>query len=220
MASVLVIPDLHCPFEHPGAFDFLADLRRAYRPTNVVCIGDEADMHNFARWPRDVDAVGPNEELTALRKSIGRLAKIIPTLTICTSNHTYRPLRKAAGAGLPASMLAGIRTVLGAPEGWFWVSAAYVDSVAYEHGEGYSGPDGAMRAAQGNMVSTVIGHIHSHAGVRYQAVRGGRVFGMNVGCLIDITQPAFAYAKHMHARPVLGCGLVTDGVPQFVPFAG
>lgn len=215
--DVLVIPDLHCPFEHPHAIDFLADVRRRYKPTNTICIGDEADFHNFSRFPRDVEAIGPNEELDALRRSIGRLAKVFPVLTICESNHTYRPFRKAAGAGLPAGFMGTLRSILGAPEGWFWVRAAHVDYIAYEHGEGFSGADGAMRAATSNMVSTVIGHIHSHAGVRYRQFLGGRIFGFNVGCLIDATQPAFAYGKYITSKPVLGCGVVTDGVPQFIP---
>lgn len=220
MASVLVIPDLHCPFEHPGALDFLARVRREYKPSTTICIGDEADFHNFARWPRDVSAIGPNEELASLRQSIKQVAKLFPSLTICDSNHTYRPVKKAASVGLVGSMMAHIREVLGAPAAWHWVQAACVDGVAYIHGEGFAGPDASMRAAQAHMCSTVIGHVHAHAGVRYAANFAGQIWGMNVGCLIDVTQPAFLYAKHLAAKPVLGCGIVTDGVPQFIPFEG
>lgn len=34
---------------------------------------------------------------------------------------------------------------------------------------------------------------------------------MNVGCGLDITAYAMAYAKPFPVRPVLGCGVVLDG---------
>lgn len=217
MSRVLVVPDLHCPFEHPAAFDFLAAMKRHYKPTHVVCIGDEADFHNFARWPRDPDAIGPVEEVQALRKSIRQLAKLFPKMTVCDSNHTYRPLRRAHSVGLPTSFVQHVRSILDAPAGWFWAAAASVDGVAYIHGEGFAGPDAAMKAATAHMCRTVIGHVHAHAGVRYAANFGGTLWGMNVGCLVDVTAPAFGYGRFLAAKPVLGCGLVTDGVPNFIP---
>ena len=41
--SVLVISDLHIPYHHPQAFDFLKALKAKYKPDHVVNIGDELD---------------------------------------------------------------------------------------------------------------------------------------------------------------------------------
>ena len=45
MATVLALPDLHCPFEHRDALAFLKAVRKHYRTDTTVCLGDEADMH-------------------------------------------------------------------------------------------------------------------------------------------------------------------------------
>lgn len=41
------------------------------------------------------------------------------------------------------------------------------------------------------------------------------IFGMNVGCLIDIKAYAMAYGKHCPRRPCLGAGVVIDGKTAF-----
>jgi predicted phosphodiesterase len=41
--SVLVISDLHIPYHHPQAFDFLQALKTKYKPDHIVNIGDELD---------------------------------------------------------------------------------------------------------------------------------------------------------------------------------
>ena len=38
---ILVISDMHVPFHHPDAFDFLRALKKKYKPDRIVCIGDE-----------------------------------------------------------------------------------------------------------------------------------------------------------------------------------
>lgn len=218
MATSLIISDLHCPFHHADAFDFLADLRREFRPDAVYCSGDEADMHNFARWDREADSIGPNEELQQLRNAIKQLAKIFPRLVLANSNHSLRPLKKAAGIGLsPRQFLRSLREILCAPESWTWHDTIDAVDFVLIHGEGYAGARAATDAATDYGCNVVIGHVHSHAGVWHTATPGGRRWAMNVGCLIDPTSPAFMYAKHHRRSPVLGCGLVCDGVPLFRP---
>ncbi len=40
---VLVISDLHIPYNHPDVVDFLALVKAVYDPDRVVCVGDEVD---------------------------------------------------------------------------------------------------------------------------------------------------------------------------------
>ena len=93
-----------------------------------------------------------------------------------------------------------------------------LDGVLYEHGTGSSGKDAAFNRAVAQRCSVVMGHIHSFAGVKYHANPFSRIFGLNVGCGLDIRLYAFEYAKMTVHRPVLGCGIVVDGdVGLFVP---
>ncbi len=104
-----------------------------------------------------------------------------------------------------------------APKGWSWHESIEIDGVTYLHGEGYSGPLGALKCAQTHMAPVVIGHLHSYAGVLFNANPRHLFWGMNAGCLIDRHAYAFAYAKNSPAKPILGCGIVRGGVPTFVP---
>lgn len=213
----LIISDLHAPFHHPHALDFLRDAAKALKPDSIICSGDEVDCHNFARWQRGADAVGPVEELSAAKAVLSQLAKLFPAMTICESNHTWRPWKKAAVAGLLPSMLRDRQQVFSTPDGWLWAQFIRKDNITYCHGEGFSGDRAAIDAAKSCFGSAVIGHIHAHAGVKWYRGNGPPVFGLNVGCLIDTKSVAFDYAKHNKAKAILGCGIIVDGVPSFIP---
>ena len=43
------------------------------------------------------------------------------------------------------------------------------------------------------------------------------MWGLAVGCGVDQRSMAFAYGKHFAKKPVIGCGVVIDGVPHAVP---
>lgn len=65
---ILTVSDLHCPWQHPDAFDFLADLARRYKPDKVVVLGDEIDAQAFSRFPRNPDMHSPGHEIDAAGK--------------------------------------------------------------------------------------------------------------------------------------------------------
>mgnify|MGYP003679021094 CR=1 FL=1 len=51
--SILCISDLHIPYHHPQAFDFLKALKKKINPDLIVCGGDELDKHALfaiGRW--------------------------------------------------------------------------------------------------------------------------------------------------------------------------
>ncbi len=87
-----------------------------------------------------------------------------------------------------------------------------IDGVLYSHGDGgRGGQDAALTQAKDQFKSTVIGHYHAQAGVRYWANKEYRIFGMSVGCGIDANRMQFEYGVKFTAKPVLGCGIVLDG---------
>ncbi len=218
MTRVLVIPDLHCPFQHPGAIKFLSQIAREFKPTKVVCTGDEIDSYGVSRFGRDPDAMGQGEELRRAVAALKPLYRLFPVVQVCESNHTWRPFKRAAEGQLPRAFLRSIGDVLEAPRGWTWAPWHKIGGVLYCHGEGFSGAAGALKAARDYRCNTVIGHLHAYAGVQYCAGRDSTVWGMNVGCLIDDNAVAFSYAKYFANRATLGCGIVEGGVPTFVPY--
>lgn len=215
--TVLVVPDLQIPYEHPDALAFVQGVASSVNPTTVVNIGDEVDQHAVARFDPDPDndAAGPE-----LRVSIRKLRKwyeAFPETKVCMSNHTQRIYKKAFHAGIPEAYMRTTKEWLDAPEGWDWEDKWVVGGVRYEHGDAQGGMYAARNLAQRNRQSTVIGHHHSHGGVFYIANQTEMIFGMNAGCLIDVNSRAFAYGKNAAYKPTLGCGVVMNGVPYFIP---
>lgn len=213
----LAISDLHVPFQHRDAYAFLRAVKRKYKPKEVIDIGDMEDWHGINMHDHDPDGLSPGHELAELRRQLKPLMKMFPKMKICTSNHGSLPYRRAFKHGLPKELLKSYREILQAPKGWVWADEWEVEGIIFEHGDPYTGAAGAISCAKANMQSTVIGHIHSFAGIQYFANSKHLIFGFNVGCLIDKDAYAFAYGKKYKSKPILGCGIITDGVPAFVP---
>lgn len=212
---VLAIPDMHHPFCHPDALAFLIHIRDRFRPTTVVCLGDEIDAHALSRYMPDPDGMSPGKELEAAIEGLIPFYREFPNVLVCESNHTVRPWKKAFDIGLPAAFLPSFSKLLNAPDGWVWKNRHTVDGVVYIHGDaGKSGAYAHQNYVKAFKKSVVIGHIHGHAGVQYD----GSLFGMNTGCLIDADAYAFKYAKNMPTGVNLGCGLIVNGeVAYFLP---
>jgi metallophosphoesterase superfamily enzyme len=217
MRRILILPDLHAPFHHPGALDILADLRRVHKPDSVVCIGDLGDQHGWSRHDRSPDAPGQADEDLATLSFCRSLYKVFPKASACVGNHDARLARACSRAGIPSRLHRTVAEVYDSPPGWQWSDSHVIDGVAFIHGEGYSGKDGALKAAKDNRVNTVIGHIHSAAGVQYSAGPFSTIWGLAVGCLVDSASIGMAYARSCAAKPVLGAGLIVDGIPMFIP---
>jgi hypothetical protein len=214
---VMVIPDMHIPFHHADAFDFLKAVKTKYKPHEFVNLGDMEDWHSISMHDHDPDGMSAGDELKSLRDQVKPMFTLFPKLKICTSNHGSLPFRRAFKFGLPSELIKSYREILRAPTTWEWSDQWEIDGIIYEHGDPFSGQNGAIKCAEQNMKSTVIGHIHSFAGIQYSANSRYLIFGFNSGCLIDKDKYAFAYAKKNKRKPIIGCGLIVDGIPQFIP---
>lgn len=214
---VLVISDTQEPFGHQDAIPFLKWVKGKYKPDTVVHIGDEMDFHALGDWDHNPDGHSPGRELEKGLERMEGYYQLFPEVLACTSNHTARPLRRAFKSGIPSAFLRDYREFMQAPKGWVWKDQHLVDGVVYEHGEGFSGYNGALNCALKNGAPTVIGHVHSHAGILYSADSQRIIYGFNVGCLIDRHAYAFAYGKNLRHKPLLGVGIVDKGIPQWVP---
>lgn len=216
MAVVLAIPDTHAPFMHPDAVGFLSEVKSKYKPDKIIHLGDIADFYCASRFRKDSGVPSAGQELESCREQLRPLFKLFPVATACYGNHDRRIIDRAMDAGLPPSVVINVGKIIGAPSGWRWRNDTIIDGVIYEHGDPYSGSAAAVKAANANGQNTVIGHIHAHAGINYTAHRRENMWAFNCGCLIDRSGYGFEYARKM-AKPVLGCGVIADGVPMFIP---
>lgn len=213
---IMVIPDLHTPFQHPDAVAFLKEVKEHYQPQSVICLGDEVDNHALSQYDPDPDGYSAGHELQRAIEELQPLYELFPLMSVMESNHGVRGFKKAYRAGIPAAFLKEYRDYMQSPKGWHWYPQVEIDGVIYKHGDGYSGKDAALNAAKDAMKSTVIGHIHAFAGIQYYNNGDSQIFGMNCGCLADLKSYAMKYAQHNRSKPILACGIVDKGLPTLI----
>lgn len=208
--NVLAIGDLHEPFTHPLYLPFCQDLYEKYNCRKTVLIGDVVDQHAISFWDHDPNGYSAEDEARNAYPKVQQWNEAFPGALVCIGNHDERQYRVARKAGLPDRYMKSYAEVWRTKR-WKWDFEHELDGVLYTHGTGVSGKDAAINLAIQRRKSTVIGHVHSFAGVKYHCNDDSRIFGINVGCGIDCDAYAFAYGKPFPIRPVLGCGIVRDG---------
>ena len=195
--SVLVISDLHIPYHHPDAFDFLSQLKKKYKPDLIVNIGDEIDQHSISFHNHHPDLKSPGDELREARKHVKELEKIFPQMTLVHSNHSSLIYRRAVAHGLSLEYLKSYNEFLQVGAGWKWVDDFTVtlsdgQRCFFTHGM-------AARALAVSMqygCNVVQGHYHSKFSIEYFSNPDKLVWAMQTGCLINQKVLAFEYAKN------------------------
>ncbi len=168
----LFISDLQIPFHLPDALKFCVAVQKEFKiPSNhIYCVGDEIDQYWGGLWEKDPDALHTiNSELYEAKQELLRWYRAFPEMKLAVSNHGLRWAKRAFKAGIPRVYMRAYTEFMQAPKGWQWRESWQLDGVLFIHGDGFSGKDGAIKAAQGHRKSVVVGHIHSFAGVQFVA---------------------------------------------------
>lgn len=212
MSKVLAIGDPHEPVSHPGYLSFCQDLYDRWNCDMVTIMGDVADQQAISFHAANPQCPGPIDEFTLTKKGIDKWRKAFPVAKVTIGNHDERVLRLAESVNIPPKYLRDFKKVWKTPK-WDWQYDFIIDGVYYFHGTGNAGLYPAANCVKKMLMSVVMGHNHSCAGVSWTANPKTRVFGLDTGCGIDVRAYQFAYGKHMKRRPILGAGVVIDGVP-------
>lgn len=213
-SRVLIISDMHIPYHHPGMLPFLAGLKLRYNPTRIISIGDELDKHAMSFHDSDPDLPSAGDELRKSLPIIKEVERMFPEMDILDSNHGSMVYRKAKHHGTPRHYLRSYNDVLEVGPGWKWHMEMTIElpdgqKVYLHHGKSADG----MKLSQAMGMSVVQGHYHEKFSVDYWANPLGTYFSMQVGCLIHDQSYAFSYNNANLKRPMIGCGLIIDGVP-------
>ena len=201
---ILVIGDLHAPFELNGYFDFCKQTYANYNCNQVIFIGDIIDNHYSSFHSTDPDGMGGGDELTHAIEDIQKWSREFPVADVLIGNHDRIIMRKAFDSTIPKVWIKSYNDVLGT--NWNWTERIVYDNVQYVHGEGGT----ARTKAKNDMMSTVQGHIHTQAYTEWMVGRNFRIFGMQVGCGVDGKSYAAAYAKNFK-KQAIGCAVILGG---------
>ena len=201
---ILVIGDIHAPFELNGYLDFCRQTYAKHLCNQVIFIGDIIDNHYTSYHETSSDGMGGADELYHAIETVEKWKQAFPVADVIIGNHDRMCMRKAQTSDIPSAWIKSYNEVLGT--NWNWVERIVYDNVQYIHGEGGT----ARTKAKNDMMSTVQGHIHTQAYTEWMVGRNFRIFGMQVGCGIDGSSYAAAYAKHFK-KQAIGCGVVLGG---------
>jgi len=217
--NVLIIADTHFPFEKKGYLEHCLNIRDKYNCGTIVHIGDEVDLCGISQWEKDPDGFSAGTEASLAQEKMKIWYKAFPEVKVCIGNHTARPFRLARANGMPKKFIKTYEDAWEAPKGWKWAEHWEIDGVLYTHGTGFSGANAAIRIATRHRQNTVVGHIHSEAGVQYSASKIDLIWGLQVGGALDDSSYAAYYAKDQLKKSIVGCGVVLDKgkLPLFEP---
>ena len=222
-SRILVISDMHTPFQHPKTLEFLAALKLRYSPTFVVCVGDEADKAGLSYHEKSTSLPSAEDELKLAQMYLKEVEKIFPQMTLLHSNHGSLAFRKAATAGIPNAYMKSYKDVYGVGDGWKWVDHLCINlpnglPVHFTHGRATD----VTKVGKVHGMCVVQGHHHSLSKVEWWkpfSVKGKAqkpLWAMQLGCLIDDYSPAFNYNKGQMTAPMLNCGVIINGKPEVI----
>ena len=204
-SRVLVIGDLHAPFDLDEYFDHCVDIYNRYNCNRVVFIGDVIDNHYSSYHETDANGMGGAQELELAINRLKRWNHQFPVADVLIGNHDRIIMRKAQSSAVPAKWIKSYKEVLETPQ-WNFVNELVIDGVLYVHGEGGT----ARTKAKNDLQSVVQGHLHTQAYTEYTVGRNSRIFATQVGCGIDHESYAMAYAK-AGKKPAIGCAVIIGG---------
>ena len=203
--NVLVIGDLHEPFCLDKYLEFCVSKYEQFDCTEVVFIGDIIDNHYSSYHETNADGMGGADELQLAIQRIARWYKEFPEATVIIGNHDRMIMRKAQTSAIPSKWIKSYKEVLEVP-GWNFVERYVKDGVQFLHGEGGT----ARTKCRADMQSTIQGHLHTQCYTEWYVGQNFKVFGSQVGCGIDATAYAMAYAKR-GKKPAIACAVVLGG---------
>lgn len=217
-SRILVISDLHIPYHHPDALEFLQHLYDKYSPTRIICMGDELDKHSMSFHDSDPDLASAGDELRKSLPVIKELERMFPIMDILDSNHGSMVWRKAKHFGIPKHYIKGYNEVLGVSDDWQWHNDLTIElpngSYCYFH---HGKSANVIKLSQQMGMNCVQGHYHESFKIDYWGNPTGLYWAVQSACLIDDHSYAFSYNNVNIKRPIIGTSLIIDSLPVLEP---
>ena len=193
-------------------------IKSKFNPDRVISVGDEIDGHAMSFHEHNPDLLSPGAELEKAIEHLKPIMAMFPEMDIAESNHGSMVYRKGVFHGIPRHVFKSYGDILGAPKTWKWKThiTLKMSNGMYLYVCHSKGGD-VLRVSQAMGMSVVQGHHHEKFEVRYWANSIGLYFGMFVGCMIDDDALCYNYNKINLKRPLIGVGMILDGIPQLIP---
>ncbi len=219
-----MIGDCHFPWVSAKGLKAVYEIAKKLEPTHIIQIGDLYDFFSFSKFPRH-QIITPKDELeqgyTGAHQMWLTLKAIAPKAKKyqLVGNHDERLLKRVTEALpeieslIPWDNLFNFKNVefMGAER-----NELRIEDLCFMHGFRTKLGDHAKH----NSLSTITGHSHV-GGCLYFRLGERILFELNAGYLGCERAPVFSYTKQrLFARWTLGCGVIDEYGPRFIPFGG
>ena len=185
--NILVMGDLHIPFNHSEYLNFCINLQRKWNCGTIIFIGDILDFHASSFHRSDMALPSADYELELSKIEVERWYKAFPEAIILIGNHDRMVSRKLFDSNISSHWQKSFNEVLGTPN-WKFVNEHVYNNIYFCHGEGSE----ANKTALYKQMSTVQGHQHSKTYIDYPA-QG--LFAVQCPIGVNRKELAFNYAK-------------------------
>lgn len=211
--KILVLPDIHAPYQDAKALALIARVARKERFTHVVSIGDLADCHSVSAHQKTAERrLFWQEEIDCAAEVVSQIRTWGDEFKMCEGNHETRLSRyimdkapELEGSHAKIQDLLGVKKSEWHPyRTHFWIG-----NVAFTHDCGHSGPGSLKQTLDAFGANVVFGHTH-RLGIHYDGeVEGSHRFAMNVGWLGDEKFVNYMFKVKLRAWQK-GFGVVTQ----------
>lgn len=221
MSKVLAIPDLHFPWHHQDTLTWIYQMITDTKPDTIVQLGDLYDMYSTSRFSRTHNLMTPKQELAEGRLGASTMWKHINKISPKSKkyqirgNHDVRPEKRAQEVlpeieslleMRPIFEFSGVTTLMDPSE------ELEINGIIYTHGTFTK-----IGAHCIHYMQPVV-HGHSHrGGTFYTRKQTGLIWELDCGFASDETQVPLRFTATKRTGWTLGCGLVEDSNPHFLP---
>jgi len=212
---VLLVPDVHVPYEDARAWQLLLAVARSQSWSHVVVLGDFADCYAVSFHDKSPKRTGRiAEELVVVSERLRELEDATKgaRLVYIEGNHEQRLARYIARQ---AGALHGMRG-LSYPEAvdlssWHWVpyhQSYRIADLDLTHDVGRAGVYAVRQSRQAYGSSIAIGHVHRMAVEHERTIDGRHMVGASFGWLGDAEAVDYRHRSLARREWVHGCGVV------------
>lgn len=218
--KIAILGDWHAPALDLDMLEWAHKIYRSNKCEMAIQVGDVVDAKAWSRFPKSPEDDSPAVEWEKTEQQLKEASKIFKKLHLIEGNHCGRLMRKALEASLPRALIRSLDEVFSFP-GWTWHMGdkpLLIDNCVFVHGDEAAATRGNKCVKYGK--SVIQGHTHQ-AALTYTPTFYGQMFDAEVGCMVDETHSAFAYAAKSARRVWKGIVIVIDGKQvEFIPYEG
>ena len=210
MNRILVIPDLHAPYNLRQAVDDTRCLINEIKPNTIVVIGDVIDSHTISRHTKEPEAKDVLAEFKEARDTIQHLNSMFGSRPVhmCSGNHEDRLCKMGKVVGIPSLYFKTFNELFDV--NWYVKDEHIINDIYFTHGK--TSTIGKLALSCG--ISAVQGHYHSMLSINYFKTVTRTFFDAFTGSFADDSSLAMKYSANSIKKSIYGTLSVIEGRPR------